>query len=113
MTERSSDESDPPRLDLRALDAAPDADRTGAIVIEVMARIAASRVMRADIVPRLLRVRSWTAAAVLAVIATATVAATPRRSSASVDTDMIAGWADASHVPTNGELLAVYHGYRP
>ena len=115
MTERSSDESDEMRLDLRALDAIPATVRIDAIVTEVMARIEAGRAMRSDMVARLLRVRRWTAAAAaaLAVITTATVVSSPRRSSDSADAEMIARWADERHVPTNGELLATYQGYRP
>ena len=104
------------RLDLRSLDAANDPARTDAIVGAVMSRV---RDMPRDVIlseaKDLLLFRRYqrlllAVAAVLAAIATAAIA----RSSRSADSpDVIADWATSSHVPTNGELLAAFHGYRP
>jgi hypothetical protein len=110
MTDSRPDDG---RVDLRGLELTPDAKREDAIVAGVMSRL--SRAPRAAVVSapiELLRLRRalLAAAAVLAAIAAASVLQT-RRQDAS--TDVIAGWTQSSHVPTNGELLAAYHGYRP
>jgi hypothetical protein len=101
------------RLDLRALDAAADPGRTDAIVGAVLTSIASGS-PRDDDIPRLLRAqrRMLAVAAVLAALATAAVVSAPRRSEVGAS-DVIASWAESSHVPTNGELLAAYQGYRP
>lgn len=113
MTEHLS--SDEGRLDLRALDADPDARRADAVVAAVMARIVARRATQSEDVVRLLRARRdmLAVAAVLAAIAAAAVYASPRGSSDAPGEDVIASWTESRHVPTNGELLAAYHGYRP
>ena len=92
------------RIDLRSLDAARDPEREDAAVAAVMSRVRELQ--------QLLRYRRrmLAAAAVLAAIATGVIATSPSRTGSS---DPIAEWATSSHVPTNGELLAVFHGYRP
>lgn len=103
------------RLDLRSLDAAHDAAREDAVAAAVMSRIGG--VIPSDVrdlqLFRRYRRRLLAAAAVLAAIATGAIAMSPRRASGSGGVDLIADWLTASHVPTNGELLAAFHGYRP
>lgn len=101
------------RLDLRALDAEHDPARADAVIGAVMSRIEATGQPRDDLASlrRYQRVL-LAAAAVLAAIATTAVVAAPRRSQAA-PTDVIASWTESQHVPTNGELLAAYQGYRP
>lgn len=105
------------RLDLRALDAAMDATRDNAVITEVMSRIASETPGAADDITRLVRAqrRLLAVAAVLAAIAAAAVLASPRRPAESPTPapEVIASWTESRHVPTNGELLAVYQGYRP
>jgi hypothetical protein len=101
------------RVDLRGLDLGQDARREDASVAAVMSRLSHAPQPVAEAAPvELLRLRRvlLVAAAVLAAIAATTVVRT-RRPDASPD--VIAGWTQSSHVPTNGELLAAYHGYRP
>lgn len=109
MTDRRATDG---RVDLRALDADRDAQREDAIMKTVMTGIALrpQRVVPSA-PPDLLRLRRvlLAAAAVLAAIAAATVL----RTRPTASTDVIAGWTQSSHVPTNGELLAAYHGYHP
>lgn len=52
-------------------------------------------------------------AAALVVIAAATVLNSSPRRGVESDRDVLAQWTDAGYVPTNGELLAAYQGYRP
>ena len=107
MTDREADDG---RVDLRGLDLGQDANREDAIVGAVMTRL--SEKPQVPAAPAdLLRLRRvlLAAAAVLAAIATATVF----RTRPAASTDVIASWTQSSHVPTNGELLAAYHGYRP
>lgn len=102
------------RLDLGALDAAADGARDDAIVAGVMTRIRRQSVATDDIA-RLVRARRilLAAAAVLAAIATAVVTAAPPRSAEERPLDVVADWTRTDHVPSNAELLATYHGYRP
>jgi alpha-D-ribose 1-methylphosphonate 5-phosphate C-P lyase len=102
------------RLDLRVLDAGADDARREALIRAVANRLADVPRAAADELTRLLRVRRrlLAVAAVLAGVAAATVLANPRRSPA-VPADPISTWAQTSHVPTNGELLAVFQGYAP
>jgi hypothetical protein len=102
------------RLDLRALAAEHDPARVDAVIGAVMSRIETTRQPRDDLASmrRYQRVL-LAAAAVLAAVATAAVVAAPRRSQVAAPTDVIASWTETQHVPTNGELLAAYQGYRP
>jgi hypothetical protein len=102
------------RLDLRVLDADHDPDRSDVVIGAVMSRIAATSQPRDDLaIMRRYQRLALAAAAVLAAIATAAVVAAPRRSQLAAPTDVIASWTETQHVPTNGELLAAYQGYRP
>lgn len=104
--------TDDARLELRILDLADAPRRTDALVSSVMAEI--KRRPRADGVHELRRYRLvlLAAAAVLCAIALVAMRAFPAGSQVAA-ADMIAGWAREGHVPTNGELLAAYQGYRP
>lgn len=101
MTEKPEGEG---RLDLRALGVGDDSARTEAIVGAVMSRVQEQQ--------QLMRYQRHmlAAAAVLAAIATAAIARSPRAAAAD---DVIVEWATSTHIPTNGELLAAFHGYRP
>jgi len=103
------------RLDLRALDAALDDERTEAVVAAVMSRIASEMHGTTDDITRLLqaRRRMMFVAAALAGLAAVAMFAFPQRPGASSGADPISAWSQSSHVPTNGELLAVFQGYRP
>lgn len=102
------------RLDLRALDAGADDARRDVLIRAVVGRLVDSPRATADEVTRLLRARRrlLAVAVVLAGIAAATMLASPRRSPAAGG-DPISTWAQTRHVPTNGELLAVFQGYAP
>lgn len=117
MTDHRRDEVS--RLDLRSLDVVPDDVGVEAIVGAVMQRVQSDVVDRARHAADLnalkrARVYLVAAAAVLAAIAAATVLASARSAdNPGSGIDLIARWAEASHVPTNGELLVVYQGYKP
>jgi hypothetical protein len=102
------------RLDLRALDVEHDPARADAVIGAVMSRIATTRQPRDDLaILRRYQRLALAAAAVLAAVATAAVVAVPRRSQEAAPSEVIASWTESQHVPTNGELLAAYQGYRP
>jgi hypothetical protein len=103
--------TDDRRLDLRSLDAADDPARTEALVHFVMAGIA--RRPRLDDVRELRRYRVALLAATAAFLVIALGAAGVQRDTPVPASDAIATWARESHIPTNGELLAAYYGYRP
>jgi hypothetical protein len=97
------------RVDLRALDLERDQTRENNLVAGVMARL---QPRPPDVIP-LLMVRRYLAigAAVLAAIAALTVLQSRGRDA---DGDaLLMTWTTSGHVPTNGELLAAYQGYRP
>lgn len=106
-----------PRLDLSSLGIHPEAERVEAILSNVMDRVRseASTVPPWDEIRSLVRARSYllAAAAVLAIIATASTVIAHRQQATAIDLDLIASWTATSHVPSNGELLAAYRGYRP
>jgi hypothetical protein len=107
MTDTQSDDG---RLDLRALDAAPDAAREDRVVAATLARLRP----RDDATLPLLAWRRYAflVAAVLAAIALVSLLAARPRDGASGEYQL-ADWLQTGHVPSNGELLAVYHGYQP
>jgi hypothetical protein len=114
MTEDRPRESEH-RLDLGALDAGPDPARTDAVVAAVMARIAAGTRVPGDEVMRLVRARRHmlATAAILTIIAGAAVLGAPRRAPGDPAGTLITRWSQMEHVPTNGELLVIFQGYRP
>lgn len=106
----------PRRIDLRALNSA-DVVQADRVIAAAMSRISVSRVQYprdavAEMVARFTR-PALVAAAILAAVALGTVAVTDgRRESDSPQVAMLANWAEAQHVPTNGELLLAFQGYR-
>ena len=105
-----SDFGDIGRLDLRALDAGRDQARDDAVVAATLARLSRDAI---DLVPLLaLRRRITIAAAVLVAVAAGSMLVARTRPGDPGDEALVT-WARTGHVPTNGELLAVYHGYQP
>ena len=101
------------RLDLRALDATEDPDREDAVIRAVLTRIAKRALLTEwpTWMTRAQRVLA-VAAAVLLLMAGAALF-TGREATVPDDAvELIQRWAASSHVPTNGELLAAYRGYR-
>ena len=109
------------RVDLRALDDgnAARAERMERTISGALTRIAAlptPRYTTADVLARrggpLGLAAAIVAAVAIGIILTSrsgeAVAATSPEPVAAV-----AAWVDALHVPTNGELLATFHGYAP
>ena len=109
------------RVDLRAIadgDAAraERMERTISVALTRIAALPAPRYTTADVLAR----RGGPlglAAAIVAAVAIGIVL-TKRSDAAAVVTTTepvaaVAAWADALHVPTNGELLATFHGYAP
>ena len=101
------------RIDLSALDVARDARREEAVVQRVMHRIARTS-SETDVIPIARYQRGMAAAAaVLFMLAGALVVVTDRPPPDDDVADVMMGWVESGHVPTNGELLAAYGGYRP
>ena len=112
MTERP-DDSGGPRLDLRALDIADNRTRADAVMRAVLEQITARRSQPEWLawMPRAQRSLA-AAAAILLLLAGAVVLAEGRGNPGADVADLMATWASSGHVPTNGELLAAYQGYR-
>jgi hypothetical protein len=109
-----TDDAPPPgRLDLRSLDAGPDPARADAAIAATMNRLRQRSPGDDDLRElRRYRVALMAAAAVLLAVALASIVARPIPSN-DAPSDPLVEWAQSSHVPTNGELLAAYQGYRP
>jgi hypothetical protein len=105
----TDDPSHEERLDLGILEAGRG-EGDDRVMHAVMLQIA----RRGEETATLLRARRvlFAAAAVLAVLAATSVLATRDRPRADAMAGVIAEWLRVGHVPTNGELLAAYHGYR-
>ena len=107
------------RVDLRAIDDG-DATRMERTISGALARIAAHPVPRdtiADVLARHGRPLGLAAASIAAVAIGIVLA---RRNGDTVATGTtaepvaaVAAWAEALHVPTNGELLVTFQGYVP
>ena len=101
------------RLDLRAIE--PDAAAANRAVAAAMSRIRATPQLPADDVGQFARraVRPVLVAAALLIAAAAGVVLmvdSPGVADQQPDAT-VASWIEASHVPTNGELLLTFHGY--
>jgi hypothetical protein len=103
--------TDDRRLDLRSLDAGDDPAHTDALAHSVMARI--TRRPHHDDIRELRRYRVALLAAAATFVVIALGAVRLPRDSHSPAAAATAEWARDGHVPTNGELLATYQGYRP
>jgi hypothetical protein len=102
------------RLDLSALDAGDDPVRTSALIARIGARARAVPQMDGDVAALRRAQRTLAAtAAILVAMAATVVFITRREAVATLTGDPIASWAESRHVPTNGELLAVFQGYQP
>lgn len=101
------------RLDLRALDASGDADREDAVIRAVLTRIS-EREPRSEWPVWIARAQRGlaAAAAVLLLLAGASFFSAREVSAPADAVELIQAWAASSHVPTNGELLAAFEGYR-
>jgi hypothetical protein len=110
MTDRSRD---PGRIDLRAIDEAADPQQADRVIAAAMSRVAAQREAPGDVLASL--VVYWrpllAVAAVLLLAATGTLVLTRGRTQTDQPVSVVASWAESSHVPTNGELLAAFQGY--
>ncbi len=111
MTDPPSSPLAPGRIDLRALDDPGDAGKAEQIIRSALARV--------DLTPRVapwLAARSGpvlAAAAAVLVVAFGLLALAPRGKASPGASAILAEWIAASHVPTNGEILAAFQGYLP
>jgi hypothetical protein len=100
------------RIDLRALDEPVDPAAVDRILESVLKHVASNDpVATADLLTRLGTVaRPVIAAAALLIGCAAAILYGTDRSAATPLTPL-SSWAQAQRVPTNGELLAAFHGY--
>ncbi len=110
MTDRSRE---PGRIDLRAVDAPADPLQAERVIAAAMSRMAVVRESRGDVLASIMSYSRplFAAAAALILIATGTLIVTQRRAATDQPASLLATWAESSHVPTNGELLAAFQGY--
>ena len=103
----------PGRIDLRAIDEPADSARAERVIEAAMSRAAANRHSRTDVFATIAAYARplFAAAAALVVIATGTLMVTQRPLQDVPPAGVLASWAESNHVPTNGELLAVFQGY--
>jgi len=106
---------EPGRVDLRAIDEPADPARAERVIAAAMSRVAATRNSGRDVFATIaVYARPLLAvAAALVVIATGTLMVTQRPVRDVQVAGVLASWAESNHVPTNGELLAVFQGYAP
>jgi hypothetical protein len=104
---------EPGRIDLRTIDEPFDPTQADRVIAAAMSRIAADRDAGADVLATIaLYTRPLlSAAAASFLVATGTLIVTQRRAETEQPVSILASWAESSHVPTNGELLAVFQGY--
>jgi hypothetical protein len=104
---------EPGRIDLRAIDHPADDLQAERVISAAMARFEAGRDSDDDVLANIvIYTRPVLAvAAGLVLVATGTLIGTQRQTEPVEPASVLASWAEASHVPTNGELLAVFQGY--
>jgi hypothetical protein len=109
MTDRSRD---PGRIDLRAIDEPSDSAQADRVIAAALARAAGESAAPSDVLSSIetLTRPLLALAATLLVTAFGTLLLTRGRAIAEPAT-VVANWAEQSHVPTNGELLATFQGY--
>jgi hypothetical protein len=83
------------------------------VIAAAMSRIAADRNSRVDALTTIVIYARplLAAAAAIVVIATGALMVTQRPAQEDQPVSVLASWAESNHVPTNGELLAVFQGY--
>jgi hypothetical protein len=101
------------RLDLRALDVADDVTRKDAVIQAALKQIS-TRARYAEWPDWMIRAqRGLAAAAAVLLLLAGAVVLTQSDQGAPLDpAELIQQWARSSHIPTNGELLSAYMGYR-
>jgi hypothetical protein len=100
---------EPGRVDLRALTDPADPLQADRVVQAALVRAALGpRPAR-----RVAHLTALLAAAALLLVAAGVLLLAPGRQAPEEPAGLIADWAASSHVPTNGELLAAFGGYRP
>ena len=104
---------EPGRINLRAVDEPADPARAGRVIAAAMSRIAADRTSRVDVLTTLVIYARplVAAAAAFVIIATGTLMVTQSPAHEDQPASVLASWAESNHVPTNGELVAVFQGY--
>ena len=104
---------EPGRIDLRAIDEPADPLQAERVIAAAMSRIVADGESSGDVLASIgVYARPLLAtAAALVLIATGTLIVTQSRTPTDQSASMLASWAETSHVPTNGELLAAFQGY--
>jgi hypothetical protein len=101
------------RLDLRALDAGASASREDAIIQAALARITTRSVQPQWHVWMATAQRGLAAAALVSILLAGAMVFSRHGTGTRVDgTELIESWVASGQVPTNGELLAAYMGYR-
>jgi hypothetical protein len=110
MTDRSRE---PGRIDLRAIDEPADTAQADRVIAAALARRSEPAAATAGV---LMSIEAYTGplvaiAAGLIIAASGTLLLTRGRVEADPPTSVVANWAESSHVPTNGELLATFQGY--
>jgi hypothetical protein len=101
------------RIDLRPIDEPADPLQAERVIAAAMSRMAANGESSGDVLASIgvyARPLLATAAALL-LIATGTLIVTQSRIATDQSASVLASWAETSHVPTNGELLAAFQGY--
>lgn len=101
------------RLDLRALDVGEDVAREDAVIQAALRRIS-TRARDAEWPDWLTRAQRGVAAAaaVLLLLAGAVLLTQSEPHAPTDPAELLQHWARSSHIPTNGELLSAYMGYR-
>ena len=110
MTERSRE---PGRIDLRAIDHPADPLQAERVIRAAMSRLASERDAGDDVLATITTYARplLAVAAALLLAAAGTLIVTQRQTESVEPASVLASWAESSHVPTNGELLAVFQGY--
>jgi hypothetical protein len=109
----TDDARNPGRIDLRAIDEPVLPAQADRVIANAMSRARGRAGQREDVAASLLAYARpvLAAAAVLLILAAGAMRLAPARSATTSSSSILATWAEAGHVPTNGELLAAFQGY--
>lgn len=101
------------RIDLRVIDEPPISGRADSVIASAISRARWRGGVPEDLAAGLLAYARpvLAAAAALLILAAGGMRLAPARSASTSSASILANWAEAGHVPTNGELLAAFHGY--